>query len=93
MGTSNQNASFGNAIGGALASAQSNGFVYNFTALDHITTGLASVGVCFHAVTFHVIHSHHQFLYTQVVYVQSEIGNTIDIGVWKAAFGIFKSCH
>ena len=45
MGTSNQNASFGNAIGGALASAQSNGFVYNFTALDHITTGLASVGV------------------------------------------------
>ena len=45
MGTSNQNASFGNAIGGALASAQSNGLVYNFSTLDHITTGLAAVGV------------------------------------------------
>jgi hypothetical protein len=45
MGTSNQNASFGNAIGGKLASAGANGLVYNFTQLDHITTGLAAVGV------------------------------------------------
>jgi len=45
MGTSNQNASFGNAITGELASAGSNGIVYNFDRLDHITTGLAAVGV------------------------------------------------
>ena len=45
MGTSNQNASFGTAIEGALGSAASNGFVYNFTTLDYVATGLAASGV------------------------------------------------
>ena len=45
MGTSNQNASFGQAITGELASAQSNGIEYDFTELDRVTNGLASFGV------------------------------------------------
>ena len=45
MGTSNQNASFGTAIEGALGSAASNGFVYNFSTLDYVATGLAASGV------------------------------------------------
>lgn len=46
MGTSNQNASFGNAVYGELASAGRNGGVqFNFTDLDRVTLGLGAVGV------------------------------------------------
>lgn len=45
MGTSNQNASFGNAVDGQLASANSNGIQFNFSSLDRVTQGLGAVGV------------------------------------------------
>ena len=53
MGTSNTNASFGQAITGALGSASSNGVEYNLTELDRVTQGLAANGVTpYWAVTY-----------------------------------------
>ena len=58
MGTSNQNASFGDAITGNLGSAASNGVDYNLSSLDRVTQGLNAVGVCTKKQILHFDFSH-----------------------------------
>ena len=45
MGTSNSNASFRDVIGGSLASAQSNGEIFDYGALDALSLGLGKQNV------------------------------------------------